>query len=186
MTPETDHAFDALVPADLRHLSNLHWTPISVAIRAAKLLAPAPGTRVLDVGAGIGKLCSIGALCTSAQWFGIECQPVLVAAAERLARSLGVAERTTFMLGDAFSLAWTEFDALYFFNPFEQPLFPTTASDTFRNAITETERRLAELRAGTRVVTLHGFGGRMPGCFELLRHEHLPADAVDVACWIRR
>ncbi|HET9992220.1 MAG TPA: methyltransferase domain-containing protein [Kofleriaceae bacterium] len=179
-TDMLDADFDALVPAELRHLSNLHWTPISVAIRAAKLLAPDAGARVLDIGAGIGKLCTIGALCTRANWVGIECQPALVTAAERIARTFGVADRTTFVLGDAFSLAWTEFDALYFFNPFELPLFPTTASSTFRIAIAETERRLGELRPGTRVVTLHGFGGTMPACYELLWHE------LELACWIRR
>ena len=175
-----DADFDALVPAELRHLSNLHWTPIDIALRAAKLLVPTATGRVLDIGAGIGKLCTVGALSTQAHWVGVESQPVLVAAAERLARTFGVADRTTFVLGDAFSLAWTEFDALYFFNPFELPLFPTTPSDSFRLAIAETERRLVGLRAGTRVVTLHGFGGTMPACFELFRHEdHL-------ACWVRR
>jgi SAM-dependent methyltransferase len=186
MTPDTDRAFDALVPAELRHLSNLHWTPLDVATRAAKLLAPEPGMRVLDIGAGIGKLCSIGALCTQAHWFGIEQQAVLVAAAEELARTFGISDRTTFMLGDAFSVTWSEFDALYFFNPFELPLFPTAPNDSFRVAITETERRLRELRAGTRVVTLHGFGGTMPPCFELLRHERISASDGDLACWVRR
>lgn len=181
-----DAAFDALVPAELRHLSNMHWTPLSVAVQAAKLLAPEPTARVLDIGAGVGKMCSIGALCSRAHWYGIESQPALVAAAEQLARSFGVADRTTFMLGDAFSLAWNEFDALYFFNPFELPLFPTAASDSFRVAITETERRLVELRPGTRVVTLHGFGGTMPACFELVRHERMPASEGDLACWVRR
>jgi hypothetical protein len=181
-----DMDFDALVPAELRHLSNLHWTPIDVAVRAAKLLAPEPGMRVLDIGAGIGKLCSIGALSTQAHWFGIEQQAVLVTAAEHLARSFGIADRATFMLGDAFSIAWNEFDALYFFNPFELPLFPTEPNDSYRRAIAETERRLRELRAGTRVVTLHGFGGTMPACFELLRHERISASDGDLACWVRR
>ncbi|MEO6775579.1 MAG: methyltransferase domain-containing protein [Kofleriaceae bacterium] len=183
---ETDQEFDAQVPAELRHLSNLHWTPVRVAIRAAELLAPEPGARVLDIGAGIGKPCLIGARCTHAHWFGIERQPALVTAAEHLARRFDLADRTTFLLGDAFSLAWTEFDALYLFNPFELPLFPTTASDTFRIAIAETERRLAELRAGTRVVMLHGFGGTMPAGFELLRHERISPYDGELACWIKR
>jgi len=181
----SDQAFDALVPAELRHLSSLHWTPIHVAVRAAKLLAPEPGARVLDIGAGIGKLCAVGAMCSRAQFFGIECQPVLVAAAEQLARSFGVADRTTFMLGDAFSIAWSEFDALYFFNPFELPLFQTASPGAFRTVIEATERRLAEMRAGTRVVTLHGFGGTMPPCYDLLRHERISPGDVDLACWIK-
>jgi len=181
-----DTDFDALVPLELRHLSNLHWTPAHVALRAAQLLAPEPGARVLDIGAGIGKLCIVGALATRASWTGIEQQAVLVAAAERLARSFGVEDRTTFHHGDAFSLAWDEFDALYFYNPFELPLFPKEPSDSFRVATAETERRLAALRSGTRVVTLYGFGGTMPACFELLRHERISPSDGDLACWVLR
>jgi len=181
-----DAAFDALVPPELRHLSNLHWTPLHVAMQAAKLLAPEPEARVLDIGAGVGKLCTIGAMCSRAHWVGIEQQAPLVAAAQQLARSFGVADRTTFHHGDAFSLAWDEFDALYFYNPFELPLFPKEPSDSFRVATAETERRLAGLRSGTRVVTLYGFGGTMPACFELLRHERISPSDGDLACWVRR
>jgi len=180
-----DAAFDALVPPELRHLSNMHWTPLHVAVQAAKLLAPQPGARVLDIGAGVGKLCSIGALCTQAHWTGVEQQAPLVAAAAQLAKSFGVADRTTFIHGDAFSLAWSDYDALYFFNPFELPLFPREPSDSFRVSIAETERRLAALRSGTRVVTLYGFGGKMPDGFELIRHERISPSDGDLACWMR-
>lgn len=181
-----DAAFDALVPAELRHLSNMHWTPLHVAIEAAKLLAPEPRTRVLDIGAGVGKVCAIGALCSQAHWVGIEQQAPLVAVAKELARSFGVEDRTTFIHGDAFSLEWSDFAGLYFFNPFELPLFPKEPSDTFKRAIAETERRLEGLRSGTRVVTLYGFGGTMPACFELLRHERISPSDGDLACWLRR
>lgn len=183
---DDDAAFDALVPAELRHLSNLHWTPVRVAVQAASLLAPEPGARVLDVGAGIGKLCIVGALSSRAAWFGIEQQAELAAAASRLAHAFGVADRATFRHGDAFSLDWSEFAALYFFNPFELPLFPKEPSASFKLAVAETERRLRELRAGTRVVTHYGFGGTMPACFELIRHEQLSPSDGDLACWMRR
>src|SRR3954452_18195742 len=56
-----DAEFDRLFPDELRDRSYLHWTPVEVAVRAAELLAPSPrGIRVLDVGAGVGKLCLIG------------------------------------------------------------------------------------------------------------------------------
>src|SRR5882724_9352746 len=57
-----DAAFDQLYSEDVRRLSGVHWTPVSVALRAVELLAPEAGMRVLDVGAGAGKLCCLGAL----------------------------------------------------------------------------------------------------------------------------
>jgi len=89
----TDRAFDELVPPDLRHLSQAHWTPVDVAIRATSLLAPTRHTRVLDIGSGVGKLCAIGALSSNATWCGVERHEDLVHAARRLTRGLGIANR---------------------------------------------------------------------------------------------
>jgi 2-polyprenyl-3-methyl-5-hydroxy-6-metoxy-1,4-benzoquinol methylase len=68
----SDRAFDELVPSEVRHLSPTHWTPVEIAIRAASLLAPTEDLRILDIGAGVGKLCAIGARSSSAIWVGIE------------------------------------------------------------------------------------------------------------------
>jgi protein-L-isoaspartate O-methyltransferase len=119
-----DEAFDELAPSELRELSAIHWTPVDVAIRAATLLAPHREMRVLDVGSGIGKLCAIGALSSCGSWCGIETHELLVLAARRLARALGIASQTLFVHGDVFSIEWTDFDALYLYNPFEIPLYP--------------------------------------------------------------
>src|SRR3569832_550400 len=110
-----DTDFDALVPLELRHLSNLHWTPANVAVRAAQLLAPEPDARVLDIGAGIGKLCIVGALATRARWAGVEHQAVLVAAAERLARSFDDKEHTTNQHSNTNTHAKNANNALYFY-----------------------------------------------------------------------
>lgn len=186
----TDRAFDTLVPEDLRHLSEAHWTPTDVAIRIVKALSPGRDDRILDVGAGIGKLCSVAALCSPGHWVGIEQHEPLVIAARRLARELLVEDNTTFLLGDAFSLDWDEFDVLYFYNPFEHPLFPdeTDAGSRaleFRARVARAESRLAALSRGTRVVTLHGFGGDMPTGFACLSRQHVGTLALELACWVR-
>jgi len=181
-----DQEFDRLVPDELRHLSSMHWTPARVAARAATLLCATPRTRVLDVGSGIGKLCSIGALSTFGTWHGVEQHAPLVKSATDLARALGVAERTRFVQADAFSIEWHEYDALYFYNPFELPLFeggPRTSLDV---QIARVQARLEALPSCTRVVTFHGFGGVMPRSFELLYHERMPSVGLDLALWIQR
>ena len=168
--PSIDRAFDELVPPELRHLSQTHWTPVDIAVRAAGLLCPRPETRVLDVGAGIGKLCTVGALSEIGIWCGVEQHASLVRVAERIARQLGVGGRTVFLHGDAFAIDWHEFDALYLYNPFEHALASPSLAAKAVDGEPQVERvreRLAVLRPGTRVVTLHGFGGVMPPSFTL-------------------
>ncbi len=180
--------FDRVFPADLRVRSALHWTPVDVAIRAARLLAPTDGARVLDVGAGAGKLCLVGALTTAGVWQGIEADRVLVDAATGAALVLGVDGRAAFAHGDAASIDWSPFDALYFFNPFASELEdgdgdPIARWSDFGARVKDTQERLVCARPGTRVVTYHGFGGEMPSGFELISRERAGTD--DLALWIR-
>jgi hypothetical protein len=118
---------------------------------------------------------------------GVEQYAPLVESAAELARSLGVASRTRFLQADAFSLDWNEFDALYFYNPFELQLFrDTDVVPSPAEQIARVQHRLASLPNCTRVVTLHGFGGVMPASFELLYHEVIPGVGLDLAMWIQR
>jgi len=187
----TDLAFDELLPQELRHLSPTHWTPVEVAIRAASLLAPNPGTRVLDVGSGAGKLCAVGALSVHAMWCGIEQHEELVTAARRLTRKLGIAHHTMFLHGDALAFDWSDFDAVYLYNPFELQLFPDTLTAeehalAYKVQVARIQERLANLRGGTRVLTFHGFGGVMPATYELIFHERVPVFGLDLVLWIQR
>lgn len=202
-----DAEFDRLFPDDLRDRSHLHWTPVAVALRAAELLAPrdlhrspvavapdavkllAPrGIRVLDVGAGVGKLCAIGALVTGAVWWGIEQDPVQVAAAHHAAWALGITDRTRFVQGDGSRLSWDGFDAFYFYNPFHTVMLAPHASPFVRYATIQAtlrriEQRLAATPPGTRVVTFHGFGGQLPASFAQIARE--PAGDGALELWIQ-
>lgn len=183
----SDAAFDRLVPLELRHLSAVHWTPSDVAIRIAALLSPQADECVLDVGSGIGKLCITGALSSPGTWVGVELSESLVLAARKLAALLGVAERAEFIHGDAFELDWTGFDALYLYNPFEVsltgPVALTDGEIGYQVSAARMAQRLAQLRPGTRVITLNGFGGLMPSTFRLLHRELLPRMQSELAMW---
>jgi predicted RNA methylase len=187
-TAVPDAAFDQVFPEELRERSHLHWTPVATAIRAAELLAPAPDARVLDVGAGVGKMCLIGALVTGAMWWGIEQDAVQVAAAHHAAWALDVTRRTRFVQGDGSRLAWDEFDAFYFYNPFSTLMLAPHASPFVRYATVQStlrriEQRLAGTPRGTRVVTFHGFGGRWPAGFTRISREPAGDDALEL--WVR-
>ncbi|HUJ63013.1 MAG TPA: class I SAM-dependent methyltransferase [Kofleriaceae bacterium] len=181
-----DRSFDALVPAPLRRMSRTHWTPVDVAIRAAGLLSPTRGMRVLDVGAGIGKLCAVGAMVSGGLWCGVELQAPLVDAARQLARALGVARNTLYLHADALTLDWRAFDAVYLYNPFEpERLSDREQATTYRMDIALVEARLAHLPAHTRVVTLHGFGGVMPRSYDLVYQERVPVIGLDLVLWVQ-
>lgn len=187
-TAIADAELDQVFPDDLRERSQLHWTPVAVAIRAAELLAPTPDTRVLDVGAGVGKVCLVGALVSGATWWGIEHDPVQVAAANHAAWTLGLGGCTRFVVGDASQLGWDEFDALYFYNPFGSAMLAPHASPFVRYAVVQRtirriEAQLACTRVGTRVVTYHGFGGRLPPGFA--RRAAEPAGGDTLELWVR-
>lgn len=186
--PVSDAELDQVFPDELRDRSLLHWTPVAIATRAAELLAPSPDVRVLDVGAGVGKVCLIGALITGATWWGIEQDAVQVAAANHAAWMLGIADRTRFVHGDGSRLAWDEFDAFYFYNPFTTVLLAPHASPfvryaTIQSTLRRVEQRLAATRPGTRVVTYHGFGGQLPAGFTRLVREPAGEDALEL--WVR-
>lgn len=184
-----DAVFDRLYPDDVCRLSAVHWTPVSVALRAAELLAPEAGMRVLDIGAGAGKLCCLGAVSRDAAWHGIERDPALVAVAIRTARWLEADGRTRFDAADALESDWRGYDSLYFYNPFESQLFGggfarAAGGAGFAGEVARAEARLGELSPGTRVVTFHGFGGEMPAGFARALAETI--DGGELALWIKR
>jgi predicted RNA methylase len=183
-----DEDLDQLFPEELRARATLHWTPVAVAMRAAELLAPSASARVLDVGAGVGKVCLVGALVTGAMWWGVEQDAAQVSAAHHAAWALGAGDRTRFVQGDGSRLAWDEFDALYFYNPFTTLMLAPHASPflryaTIQRTLQRIEQRLAAARAGTRVVTYHGLGGKLPPGYTLAVREPAGSDALEL--WIR-
>lgn len=183
----SDAELDQVFPEELRDRSSLHWTPVDVARRAAQLLAPTPGLRLLDVGAGVGKVCVVGALVTEATWWGIEQDPVQVSAARQAAHALDASRRTRFVQGDGAQLAWDDFDGFYFYNPFTTLMLSAHASAFLRYATVQrtlrmVEARLAAARPGARVVTFYGFGGAMPPSYTRLAREPAAGDALEL--WV--
>lgn len=184
-----DCVFDRIYPRRVRRLSSVHWTPVSVALRAAEWLAPEAGARVLDVGSGPGKLCFIGAAARGGTWHGVERDPTLVQVANTAAKLLGLERSTTFSAGEMEVVDWRSFDSLYFYNPFaailfgEAPFAKAVRWSMLTDQIARTESHLADLPVGTRVVTYEGFGGDMPGGYLLTDAEMLGTGQL--ALWVK-
>jgi hypothetical protein len=146
---------------------------------------------VLDVGAGAGKFCLVGALTTQAHFTGIEQRSHLVELARGLAHRYG-ARRASYYEGDMRDLDWQQFDAFYFFNPFAENHY--FGDDCFDETVELTPQRyerdlqfaldaLARAPVGTRVVTYHGIGRDLPPCYERRRCEVGGSDVLEL--WVR-
>jgi len=171
--PLSDAAFDEIYPDAIRRLSRVHWTPIEVIRRAIRLLIVHENAKVLDVGSGVGKFCLAGALISSGRFFGIEQRKHYVELAHLLASRYKI-PRTTFTHGNFKSMDWSEFDAVYLFNPFQENKTPEQRLDdtvplsreVFHEYVGAVYEKLETLPKGARVVTYHGFGGAFPMTFE--------------------
>ena len=175
-----DAELDEVYPPSVRRVSPWFWTPIAVAVRAAELLVTRSSTRVLDIGSGAGKFCIVGAATTGAWFTGIEHREHLVHTARVAAWRLGVG-RARFLHGTPDAVDIESFDAVYFFNPFEENLWDdgdrlddtvTLSEERFVADLAQTMELLSAARTGTRVVTYHGFGGEMPRGFVRAVSEH--------------
>jgi precorrin-6B methylase 2 len=89
-------AAERLYPHD-----QLHGREIVATRDHAALLAPGPDDHVLDIGAGIGGPARYLAATYGCRVTGLDLTPDFVAAADRLSRLCGLADRNRFVLGDA-------------------------------------------------------------------------------------
>lgn len=190
--PLRDEDFDAIYPLVYQRASARYWTPVDTARRATDLLVGEGARRILDVGAGVGKFCLVGAASTTrASFVGIEQRAHLVEAACEAKRRLR-SERVEIVHGSLENIEATAFDALYFYNPFAENLFgPTSRLDDrtelsperYEDDVRLAGTILAAAPAGTCVVTYYGYGGRMPSRYDLVHTEWHGCGALEL--WIQ-
>jgi len=166
----SDARFHTLYPPSLKPLSKNHWTPLSVARKAATFLAAEKGVRVLDIGSGMGKFCLAAAFyCPAATYFGIEQREDLTEYAESARQKLGLGN-VSFINGNITELDFSEFDHFYFYNSFYENI--ATAGKIDENIPYSVERynryrhflyrQLEKKPSGTRVATFYGREEQMP------------------------
>ncbi len=185
--PIADRAFDRVYAEHMRLLSAKHWTPVAVAARAATLLVEGGASSVLDVGAGVGKFCIVGALVTGASFTGLEERRDRLDGARRAAAAFELS-RIRWVLGRIERLAFEPFDGFYFFNPFAEALEPDPTgapaqrgAARYRRDVARTQAALAAARRGARVVTYHGLGGALPPGYRLVTREAMVTGPLE--CW---
>lgn len=173
-----DAAFDLFLPEDLASLSGDQWTPLEVALVAARWLKEEGVQRVVDIGSGPGKFCIAAALAGSCEFVGLEQNPRFVTIARALARLFDVQERTRFVHATLADGVLPHADAYYLYNPFAQHLFApsddfgagqTPNYERYRHDVMVVQDIFRCAPAGTVVITYNGFGGLMPASYEACR-----------------
>ena len=174
-----DRVFDEVFPLQARRASSVHWTPVEVAVRAAKLLTEGvTDPVVLDLGAGIGKFCTIAAATVTGTIRGVEHRKHFVEIARSAAARLGV--DVDFAHGTVDDHDLSAVNGVYLFNPFAENLAAREdclddtvelGQSVYRRDVAAAERFLERAPSGTRVVIYCGWGGAMPPGYELVLRE---------------
>jgi hypothetical protein len=172
----SDGDFNQLYTTDYQYLSNRHWTPLSVAIKASTFLSAEPNNKILDIGSGVGKFCLAGAYYhPNSFFFGIEQRKKLVESADSIKNLLAL-KNVSFIHANFTKLNLVKFDHFYFYNSFYENLDGTAKIDdsiaysgelyNYYNAYLY--KQLELVRQGTRLATYHAIGIEIPSSFHVV------------------
>ncbi|UPK71194.1 methyltransferase [Chitinophaga filiformis] len=184
-----DASFDWLYPERIQRMSGRHWTPLSIARKAAAFLAE-EGKKVLDIGSGVGKFTLIGAHYNPRTFFyGVEQRSELhhyALAAQEYTRT----ENAAFFNLNFTQVNLAAYDHFYFYNAFFENL---DVNDRIDHNIEYSDslyqyytrylfRELNKKPAGTRLVTFHSLEDEIPPGYEL---KEASADFM-LKMWVKR
>jgi predicted RNA methylase len=186
-----DSVFDLVFPTHVRRVSATFWTPVDVAASAARWFEACGCSSVLDVGAGAGKFCIVASLTSGRLITGVEQRGELVEVGRAAAAEYGA--QVQYVHGTLESIDAGQFDAFYFFNPFGENLY--APSEQFDSEVELSAlRRMHDLSivehwldrapADTCLMTYHGFGGRIPSSYDLVRTRAKGSDHLQL--WKKR
>jgi SAM-dependent methyltransferase len=185
----SDHHFDLLYPRSIQQLSDKHWTPVSVATHAADFLAEEVGSRILDIGSGIGKFCLVaGQRYPDNHFFGVEQRKELIQLAENAKQRTAI-ENTTFIHGNFTQLDLSRFDHFYFYNSFYENLVDEEyrIDESIDHSLSLYEyythyllKALEGKSSGTRLATYHSYREVVPSGYRLVKS----FDTL-LRCWIK-
>lgn len=169
-----DSEFNELYPIQIKELADRHWTPVAIAKMAAEYLVEEPNSKILDIGAGVGKFCLIGAASTQGIFYGVEQRASLNKISERIAIKHNIVN-VEFIHSNINEVAFTNYDAFYFFNSFYENIDTSCLIDEtimpdrilFHSYSNYVREQLNKTSIGTRLVTYWSNGVEIPNSFEL-------------------
>lgn len=124
-----DGSFDKYIyPDTIQAISRVHWTPVSIALKASQLLAGNEHDRILDIGSGVGKFCIVGGLYTKGKFHGVEQRENLYTISKSIVEKFEL-ENVGFTHSNIDKVIFSDYNAFYFFNPFEENIYPNNRID---------------------------------------------------------
>ncbi len=171
----SDLLFDKIYPKAYQEHSARHFTPVKIAIKAAKLLVDSPSDKILDIGSGVGKFCCIGAAVTDANFYGVEKRKTLINLSNKIKRHYKL-KNAHFMNDDFTKIDFKKFNGIYFFNSFHENFDETCVLDnTSKVSLTAYKKyhndlilKLNECVKGTKLVTFHTFKNKIPSTYQFI------------------
>lgn len=174
-TDTLDSEFDVIFKNHISIISNLHWTPLKIAFKAARWLTQKDNAKILDVGSGIGKFCIVGAITTKAQFIGIEQRKNLVNISKKVVQQHSISN-TQFITGNFIDHNFEAYTGIYLYNPFWENIANdklidhkiSISTELFEEYNKTLREKLSALKRGTRVVTYLMREDDIPACYSII------------------
>lgn len=172
----SDKEFNQLYSSAIQLLAQNHWTPLEVAKKAADFLASDKGSRVLDIGSGVGKFCLAAAYFKPhSVFYGVEQRVSLIVHAEEVKKKLGYTN-AHFIHDNITKIDFKQYDHFYFYNSFYENLYGTQkidssleyTGDLYNYYNQYLYRQLSKMPDGTKMATYHILEDEMPGGFHMV------------------
>lgn len=184
-----DDDFDVIYPEEIRPMAFTHFSPVEVAIKAAKFLVQKPGTKVLDIGSGAGKFCMIGSVCTDGHFTGIEQRDNLHQLAVKLYKKYELTN-IEFINSNINQISFKQFEAFYFFNPFYENIIQfekiddkvEVETDLYDEYSLYVKNQLDLMPSGTRLVTFFSSYDEVPNSYQLVSKN----DRQKISMWRKK
>ncbi|MCB0634489.1 MAG: class I SAM-dependent methyltransferase [Saprospiraceae bacterium] len=169
-----DEEFDHIYPEAIREVADTHFTPIQVSKFAARALADRPNIKILDIGSGVGKFCTIGSVCSEGYFVGVEQRTGLCNIAKGICSRYNLTN-VEIINANILDISFTDFEAFYFFNPFQENLSVAEKIDDevelrrelFYEYSLFVKEQLAAMPTGTKIVTYYSFLREIPESYTL-------------------
>lgn len=172
----SDGQFHQLYPLPVQSLARRHWTPLTVARKAADFLAVEGNAKILDIGSGIGKFCLSAAWYKpNASFYGIEQRDNLAVYAETARITLGL-QNVSLLQGNFTQLDFKQYDHFYFYNSFYENLDGAEKIDEdichsgelFNYYNRYLFKQLDKMPSGTRLATYHSMENEIPPSYHVV------------------
>lgn len=172
----TEENFNNSLPDYLQNRSKRFFTSFDIAQTATEWLTEDGKKNILDIGAGVGKFCMVGAKFSDSFFCGIEYRASLSKIANELIIKFDIPNAIV-QNGNVTEIDFKNFDAFYLYNPFFENLIPSLrlnnevplAAPLYRYYFNYTEEQLDKTNSETRLVTYHGNNFEVPASFKKLK-----------------